>query len=89
MTEEVHSPLGWVRHEERIVALEAFMHSTMIEHARDEERRSHIDERFDLLGRQIDDIRTGIKRLLWIVGGAAGVAAVNFIIRGGLAVGGG
>jgi hypothetical protein len=78
-------------HDARIKVLEAFQHHMEIETAREEERRKHIDERFDGLTTQIKEVRNGIRRLVWIVGSSAGgavlVAAANFVIGGGLAGG--
>jgi hypothetical protein len=64
--------------------LEAFQHHVEIETAREQERRKHIDERFDVLTEQLREVRNGIRKLVWIVGGAMLIAAANFIIRGGL-----
>lgn len=73
--------------EERVRDLETWRNKQETASAVDAERRKHMDERFDRLDKNIGEIRSDNKRLIWIMVTLVAGAVAQFIFQGGLNVG--
>ena len=68
----------------RIAQLEDWRRELDISRAREDENRKHMDARFDALEKRLTDMTEWILWVIKIGAGAVIVAAVTFVIKGGL-----
>lgn len=70
----------------RVSSLEQWREKEMIERARSDERRIHMDARFDRVEGRLDKMDGHLNKLVWLILAAIIGGFMTFIIRGGLTI---
>lgn len=74
--------------ERRLSDLEQWRADMNIVNALTEERRKNTDEKFEGINKRFDKIDKNVSKLLFLVAAGIIAAVINFIVQGGLTVGG-